>query len=172
MAFPKLTFMTLATAAVITTGCMSDRFGNSNEPIRPVSPIRSAPMGQVSQSDLPPPGGYPEAPGQNSDMQVASLGPAGGGMNLTPATVAGVWNASVGGMNCRIATPMTKFGQGYRAGPLRCPSALGSVNSWSVNGSQLVFYDAGGTTAATLSSSDGSNFQGQAADGTAVVLSR
>ena len=50
--------------------------------------------------------------------------PPAGAPDLTASSVAGVWNATVSGQSCKVATPQTKFGQGYRAGPLRCPAPL------------------------------------------------
>ena len=43
--------------------------------------------------------------------------------DLTAGSVAGVWNASVSGQTCKVATPQTKFGAGFRAGPLALPRA-------------------------------------------------
>ncbi|NWP56899.1 AprI/Inh family metalloprotease inhibitor, partial [Escherichia coli] len=79
--------------------------------------------------------------------QVASLPPANA-PDITAGSVAGVWNASLAGQSCKIATPQTKFGQGYRAGPLRCPGELANLSSWAVSGKQLTLYDAAGGTVA------------------------
>jgi hypothetical protein len=111
---------------------------------------------------------FPTAPTTNPNAQpgtqVASLPPASA-PDLTPGSVAGVWNASLGGQSCKIATPQTKYGQGYRAGPLRCPGELGNLASWAVNGKQLVLYDANGGTVASLYSSGQSRFDGQTSGG-------
>lgn len=170
MLFHKISLAAFATAALAMAGCSSDRFASSSaSPVQPVV-IQAAPLGQISQSILPPPGGnYPAAVGQ---AQTASLGPAPAGVELSAASVAGVWKASIGGMNCQVATPQTKFGKGYRAGPLHCPAAFAGVNSWSVNGSQLVFYDNAGNSVVALYSSDGARFEGYTPSGIQVVLSR
>jgi hypothetical protein len=92
--------------------------------------------------------------------------------DLTPSSVAGVWNANVSGQNCKVATPQTKFGQGYRAGPLRCPAPLDSVKSWNVSGKQLTLYDTDGGTLARLYSSGGEKFDGQTSTGLPISLTR
>lgn len=172
MVIQKISLPALAAVALMTAGCSSDRFaGNSVHVVPPVG-IQAAPLGQVSQSTLPPPGGYPNAQGMSGQIQMGSLGMAPAGVELTPAGIAGVWRASIGGMTCQIATPQTKFGQGYRAGPLHCPVAFSRVSSWAVRGSHLMFYDNTGGNVATLYSSDGARFEGQTASGVHVVLSR
>ena len=112
------------------------------------------------------------APGmeQPAGQQVASA-PANAPA-ITAGRVAGVWNANVAGQGCRIATPQTKFGSGYRAGPLRCPAPLDGVKSWNVEGSQLAFYDQNGSLLARLYSSGGERFDGQTTSGQSVSLSR
>jgi hypothetical protein len=86
--------------------------------------------------------------------------------------VAGVWNATVSGQSCKVATPQTKFGAGYRAGPLRCPAPLDGVKSWNVSGKQLALYDADGGVLARLYSSGGERFDGQMSSGVPISLSR
>ena len=73
--------------------------------------------------------------------------------DLTPSSVAGVWNVSVSGQSCQVATSQTKFGEGYRAGPLRCPAPVDGVKSWNVAGKQLSLYDESGSVVARLYSS-------------------
>src|SRR5690606_14920104 len=106
--------------------------------------------------------------GQNT--QVAAL--EQGAAEISSGAVAGVWNASVSGQSCRIATPQTKFGQGYRAGPLRCPAPLDGVKSWNVSGKQLALYDGNGSVLARLYSAGGSRFDGQTSSGQPVSLAR
>ncbi|WP_367717494.1 hypothetical protein AB2N04_05165 [Nitratireductor sp. GISD-1A_MAKvit] len=45
---------------------------------------------------------------------------------VSTGSVAGVWSVNVAGQSCRVATPQTKFGSGYRAGP-RCVVRLRSM---------------------------------------------
>lgn len=193
MGISKTGLLALAAAGVIMAGCQSSRFdGGSSNP----GPLRPAPVGGVQKGTLQPanPSHFPAAPTTNSgsygdpsmggsgvvgadsamntgNQQVASLPPANAA-EITPGAVAGVWNASLGGQSCKIATPQTKFGQGYRAGPLRCPGELSGLASWAVKGSQLVLYDAAGGTVATLYSAGGSRFDGQTSGGQSVSLSR
>lgn len=185
--------MNFRTSGVITSmvmalalaGCQSDRFsGYDSRQTRP-APLQGAPAGQVTAGQLPPPvqpgttdpsqfpaapGSQPQVPGQGQDQQLASL--EQGAAQVTTGAVAGVWNASVSGQSCRIATPQTRFGQGYRAGPLRCPAPLDGVKSWNVEGKQLALYDANGNVLARLYSSGGNRFDGQTTSGQQVSLSR
>jgi hypothetical protein len=168
--------------ALSLAGCQSSRFGSidSGGP----APLVAAPSGTVAASQLPPPqpapgttspDAFPEAPtgpegvAQSEDeLQLA----AASAPDITPGSVAGVWNASVGGQSCRVATPQTKFGQGYRAGPLRCPAPLDGVKSWNVSGKQLELYDDGGNVLARLYSSSAEKFDGQTTSGEPISLSR
>ena len=178
MGISKASLLSIAAAGVILAGCQSSRVGSfdNNASPPPPAPLRSAPVSSVQSGNLNAPNSFPTAPmtntaPQDGNTQVASLPPESA-PDLTPGTVAGVWNASLAGQNCKIATPQTKYGQGYRAGPLRCPGELGSLASWSVSGKQLSLYDANGGTVATLYSSGQGRFDGQTTGGQAVSLSR
>lgn len=169
--------------ALSLAGCQSERFSPySARPAGP-APLAAAPAGQVTSGELPPPAQpgmtdpsqFPAAPGAENmppaqNTQVAAL--EQGAAEISSGSVAGVWNASVAGQSCRIATPQTRFGQGYRAGPLRCPAPLDGVKSWNVEGKQLALYDANGSVLARLYSSGGSRFDGQTTSGQPVSLSR
>lgn len=179
MTISKKSLLAIASAAILLSGCATSRFGDAGSPnnIMP-HPQR---FGGVTQTDLAPPEGYPVAPAsdvaqsqpnQDQGTQVASLEAPTNASDLTPASVAGVWKASIGGMNCQIATPQTKYGQGYRAGALRCPAAFAGVSSWAVSGKQLGFYDGSGSSVATLYSSSAGRFEGRTVSGQTVVLSR
>ncbi|MEK1886022.1 MAG: protease inhibitor Inh/omp19 family protein [Phyllobacterium sp.] len=174
----KVNLLTVAAVGMVLAGCQSSRLDNVSPGPAPLQP---APSGTVSQSQLPPPGGanqFPTAPttgtpatGAQGNTQVAAVPPENA-PDLTAGSVAGVWNASMGGQSCKIATPQTKFGQGYRAGPLRCPGELANLSSWAVSGKQLTLYDAAGGTVAKLYSSGQSSFDGQTSGGQALRLSR
>ena len=179
MVFLRTGAMVAVGAALLASGCTSSRF-SSPDPVRP-EPLQASPSGTVSSSQLPPPSGpgapadpsqFPAAP-QNT--QVAALPPDGsapaGAADLTAASVAGVWTVNVGGQSCKVATPQTKFGQGYRAGPLRCPAPVDGVKSWNVSGKQLTLYDQDGGTLARLYSSGG-RFDGQTSNGLPISLNR
>ncbi len=173
----KVNLLTIAAVGMVVAGCQSSRLDSvSSGP----APLQPAPSGSVSQSQLPPPGAnqFPTAPttgtsaaGTQGNTQVASLPPENA-PDLTAGSVAGVWNASMGGQSCKIATPQTKFGQGYRAGPLRCPGELANLSSWAVSGKQLTLYDAAGGTVAKLYSSGQARFDGQTSGGQSLSLTR
>lgn len=173
--------MTLLAAGVLLAGCQSSRFGyyrGSSQTMQSATPqpLTPAPSGSVESGTLPPPetgdnaqmSGTPDMQGANTGDQMAMAG----AVDLTPGSVAGVWNATVNGQSCKIATPQTKFGQGYRAGPLRCPGELASLSSWQVEGKQLLFYDGSGQTLARLYSSGGERFDGQTTTGKPIALTR
>jgi len=140
--------------------------------------LPAAPSGQVSSQQLPPPAtpttnnatAFPTAP----ETQVAAVAPQPdpSAADLTAGSVAGVWNASVSGQSCKVATPQTKFGQGFRAGPLRCPAPIDGVKSWNVAGKQLTLFDESGGTLARLYSSGPEKFDGQTSSGVPISLSR
>ncbi len=176
-----------ALAALTLAGCNSARMSsiNTRGPSTAIAqPLEPAPAGQVaSAGQLPPPAGagaapadptaFPSAPtGATAAAPVRTAAAPAGGPAITPGSVAGVWNATVSGQGCRVATPQTKFGAGYRAGPLRCPAPLDGVKSWNVEGSQLALYDQNGSVLARLYSSGNARFDGQTASGQPVSLSR
>ncbi|MFN4274032.1 MAG: protease inhibitor Inh/omp19 family protein [Aliihoeflea sp.] len=189
MKFPGIGILTAALVALVLAGCTSERF--SRVDTRAPAPLMAAPTGPVQTGQLPPPvqpgttdaSQFPAPPGQedsefgrfgddeNGGTQVASLPPQGA-REITAGSVAGVWNATVAGQGCRIATPQTRFGEGFRAGPLRCPAPLDQVKSWNVSGSQLMLYDENGSTLARLFSSADGRFEGQTTTGQAVSLVR
>ncbi len=175
----------LAVAIIATiglAGCQSERFSRLDT--RQPAPLQAAPAGSVTTNQLPPPAqpgvdpntGFPTAPGEDETdtagdgTQMAAVDP--NAPEITTGSVAGVWNASVAGQSCRIATPQTRFGEGYRAGPLRCPAPLDGVKSWNVSGSQLALYDETGNVLARLYSSGAERFDGQTTSGQQVSLSR
>lgn len=185
MGISKASLLTVAVAGILMAGCQSSRFDNQNANY-PAVPLRPAPSGTVQKQPLTPtnPNQFPAAPttttGMDGNMnaglpesgqQVASLPPETA-PTLTAGSVAGVWTANLSGQSCKIATPQTKFGQGYRAGPLRCPGELASLASWAVNGKQLNLYNANGDTVASLYSSGAGRFDGQTSGGQPLSLSR
>ncbi len=177
MGISKASVLSLMAVSVIMAGCQSSRMGTDNNltPAAP-PPVRAAPQGVVQKSNLnnPDASQFPNAPGtdgQSGNTQVASLPPESS-PDVTVGSVAGVWTASIGGETCRVVTPQTKYGQGYRAGPLRCPGELANLGSWAVNGKQLVLYDKAGGTVASLYSAGEGRFNGQTTGGQAVSLSR
>lgn len=180
MNFSKAGLVAVSLAALVASGCSTSRFSSMDE--QQPAPLQAAPAGQVTGNQLPPPASpgttdpskFPTAPPPNTQM--ASLPPDGappaGASDLTAASVAGVWNASVSGQSCKVATPQTKFGSGYRAGPLHCPAPIDGIKSWSVAGKQLTLYDENGGTLARLYSSGGEKFDGQTSNGLPISLTR
>ena len=173
----KSALMAVSLAALALAGCTSERFSPAGSNRAP-APLAAAPSGTVTSNQLPPPSAatnaseFPEAPQQ--DTQVAALDPnaAANAPDVSTGSVAGVWNVNVSGQSCRVATPQTKFGAGYRAGPLRCPAPMDGVKSWNVEGKQLAFYDANGGVLARLYSSGGERFDGQTTSGQPISLTR
>lgn len=183
MAFRTGGVLAATVLALALAGCQSERFSQLDTRGPAPAPLQGAPAGTVTSGQLPPPAQpgmtdpsqFPAAPGsdltQQGTTQMASAPPQGAA-EITTGSVAGVWNASVSGQSCRIATPQTRFGQGYRAGPLRCPAPLDGVKSWNVSGSQLALYNDNGDVLARLYSSGGERFDGQTSTGQPVSLSR
>lgn len=171
-------FFALSTlmACVVLAGCQSERMTAAPIDTRP-EPLAPAPAGTVTAGQLPPPptaspDQFPSAPTTDVAALPPTGGPPAGAPEVSTGSVAGVWNASVAGQSCRIATPQTRFGQGYRAGPLRCPAPLDGVKSWNVAGQQLALYDANGSVLAQLYSSGSGRFDGQTSSGQPITLSR
>lgn len=179
--FSKSSLVGLFAAALFVSGCNTSRFSSLDSG---PAPLPAAPSGKVSAAALPPPAApapadpaaFPAAPG-TAGTDVAALPPAAdpaaaSAPDITAGNVAGVWNASVSGQSCRVATPQTKFGKGFRAGPLRCPAPIDGVKSWNVAGKQLTLYDEGGQALAQLYSSGAEKFDGQTSSGLPISLTR
>ncbi|MGL4489814.1 MAG: protease inhibitor Inh/omp19 family protein [Rhizobiaceae bacterium] len=168
-------------AGLLVSGCQSDRIsGIDSGP----APVAAAPAGTVTAAPLPSPAApkpvvtdpsaFPTAPTAPVDATAPAAAAevaSAAGPDVTVGSVAGVWNVSLAGQSCKVATPQTKFGQGFRAGPLKCPAEMANVKSWNVAGKQLVMYDEGGATIARLYST-GSGFSGQTAGGAPITFSR
>lgn len=172
MNFVRMGAVAVSLMALTVAGCTSSRFSSLESRPEPLAP---APSGTVTGSQLPPPaapGSFPPAPGAGTQVAALPAEPPAGAPDLTANNVAGVWNASVSGQSCKVATPQTKFGAGFRAGPLRCPAPLDGVKSWNVSGKQLTLYDENGSTLARLYSSGAEKFDGQTESGLPVSLSR
>lgn len=177
MAFSKTGLLAASLVALMAaSGCNSTRLYSMDT--RP-APLPAAPAGMVTSGQLPPPmaPGASQFPAAPEQTQVASLPADGGaaaanGPDLTAGNVAGVWSATVSGQSCKVATPQTKFGQGFRAGPLRCPAPVDGVKSWNVAGNQLTLYDESGSPLARLHAAGAGRFDGQTSNGQPISLSR
>ncbi|WP_409361298.1 AprI/Inh family metalloprotease inhibitor [Bartonella heixiaziensis] len=181
MSFSKISFFVALLTATLLSGCLTSRFdsndsGNTLEVFYPLQQIQTEVMSDVSSShslasEVADASMYEKGDSQ-SDGRMASLELPSNAIDLFPASIAGVWNLSVGGKVCRIATPQTKFGQGFRAGPLHCPGIVSQVNSWAVKGKRLYFYNRAGRVIIALYSSNVDRFEGRTLDDHPVVLSR
>ena len=171
MAFTKSSAAVATVLALALAGCQSTRMGSVDTQPAPLTP---APAGTVEGKPLPPPAGPDQFPKPPAGQEVAALPatPPANAPDVTTANVAGVWSVSVGGQSCRVATPQTKFGSGFRAGPLRCPAPVDGVKSWNVAGKQLTLYDENGGTLARLYSSGPERFDGQTSSGQPISFSR
>ena len=177
MAFSRTGILLAAVAALAVSGCQSSRFSSVEST---PEPLPAAPSGTVTTGTLPPPAPanpaqFPAAPTPTAPAEVAAATPAAPPANapdLTPSTVGGVWTVAVSGQSCKIATSQTKYGQGFRAGPLRCPAPVDGVKSWNVAGKQLSLYDENGGVMARLYSSGPEKFDGQTESGVPISFSR
>ncbi len=181
MAFSKVSFFVALSTVMFLGGCSTTRFdGNDdNNALEVFYPSQQ--MTILEASDLSSPSSsisedanasvYEKGDSQ-SDGRMASLELPSNATDLFPASIAGVWNLSMGGKVCRIATPQTKFGKGYRAGPLHCPGIASQVRSWDVKGKRLYFYNNSGRVILVLYSSNVDRFEGRTLDDHPVVLSR
>jgi hypothetical protein len=144
-------------------------------------PLRPAPTGQVSSSQLPPPPAPPPpvsapvappvdqaaAPGTTTaPVQTASAAP------VSRDGLVGAWKVSSGGGNCQIFMALTKWTGGYRAASRGCPGQVADVSAWDVSGSQVVLKDSSGGTVANLSNSGGTRYDGTTSGGQAISLYR
>ena len=184
-----------ALSMLLLAGCQSTRMDSIDTA---PTPVYAAPAGTVTQNQLPAPSSpapvvvgqatpgviapgisdpnafpaAPVAPGApaagTKPVEVASAG----GADVTVSSVAGVWSVSLAGQNCKVATPQTKYGQGFRAGPLKCPGEMANVKSWNVAGKQLSLYDENGATIARLFTTTPGRFDGQTTGGSPISLSR
>lgn len=173
---PKIGIVTVSLLVVLAAGCQSERMSRMEQ--RQPEPLEPAPAGSVTTNQLPPPSdttadsGFPEAPADGTQMAAVDAEAQASAPEVSAGSVAGVWNVTIAGQSCRVATPQTKYGQGFRAGPLHCPPPMASVKSWNVSGKQLAFYDEGGSQLATLYASGAEGFSGQTTAGDAISLSR
>ncbi|WP_375615680.1 MULTISPECIES: AprI/Inh family metalloprotease inhibitor [unclassified Bartonella] len=181
MSFSKISFFVALSTVMLLEGCSTARFGsndNSNAlevfyPSQQTTILEASDLSSASSSisEDANTSMYEKGDSQ-SDGRMVSLELPSNATDLFPASIAGVWSLSMGGKVCRIATPQTKFGQGYRAGPLHCPGIVSQVRSWAVKGKKLYFYNNSGRVIVALYSSSVDRFEGRTLDDRHVVLSR
>ncbi|WP_175868660.1 AprI/Inh family metalloprotease inhibitor [Bartonella gabonensis] len=180
MSFLKISFFVTMSTVILLGGCSTTRFDSNDNSNALEVFYPSQQMTTLEVSDLSSSSSISEAENASiyekgdaqSDGRMASLELPSNATDLFPASIAGVWNLSMGGKVCRIATPQTKFGQGYRAGPLHCSGIVSQVRSWAVKGKRLYFYNNSGRVIVALFSSNVDRFEGRTLDDHPVVLSR
>ncbi|WP_019219270.1 AprI/Inh family metalloprotease inhibitor [Bartonella florencae] len=179
MSFSRISFFVAISTVTFLGGCSTSRF-DSNDSSNTLEVFYPQQMQTEIMSDVAnsrsstsgEDGSMYEKGDSQSDGRMASLDLPSNAIDLFPASISGVWNLSIGGKVCRIATPQTKFGQGYRAAPLHCPGIVSQVNSWAVKGKRLYFYNNSGRVIVSLHSSHVDRFEGRTLDDHPVVLSR
>ncbi|QPC86025.1 AprI/Inh family metalloprotease inhibitor [Mesorhizobium sp. NBSH29] len=180
MNFSKTGLMVAALMSLAVAGCQSERMTSLDTTSSRPAPLAAAPTGRVTGSQLPPPASpqtqdpsqFPTAPQQVASATPAVTEPLATAPDLSAGSVAGVWTASVAGQSCKVATPQTKFGAGFRAGPLHCPAPMDGIKSWNVAGKQLTLHDTNGSVLARLYATGPEKFDGQTASGVPISLSR
>ncbi len=181
MSFSKNSFFVAMSTVMLLGGCSTTRFDNNDNnnalevfyPYQQMTTLEVSNLSSASSSisEAANASMYEKGDSQ-SDGRMASLELPSNATDLFPASIAGVWKLSIEGKVCRIATPQTKFGQGYRAGPLHCPGIASQVRSWAVKGKRLYFYNNYGRVIITLYSSNIDRFEGRTLDDHPVVLRR
>ncbi|WP_336293777.1 AprI/Inh family metalloprotease inhibitor [Bartonella sp. CB169] len=178
MSFSKISPFVAMLTVTLLGGCSTSQFGSNDSsntaevfyPVQQMSTFEvvsdSSSVSEASNVSM-----YEKGDSQ-TDGQMAKLELPNDAVDLFPASIAGVWNLSVGGKVCRIATPQTKFGQGYRAAPLHCSGIFSQVKSWDVKGKRLYFYNNSGRIIVVFYSSNIDRFEGRTLNNHLVVLSR
>ncbi|QBK29159.1 hypothetical protein E0E05_00260 [Roseitalea porphyridii] len=186
-------------AALVVSGCTSNRVGGLNTQPSPLTP---APSGTVTSNQLPPPtqpgvgspaigpDGFPIAPGQtgvasadpnadttdpdavdgaDTDSSVVEVASA---QPVSREEMVGAWRVSTQGADCQMFMALTRWSTGFRAASRGCPGDAANVSSWNINGNRVVLSDSGGNQVATLFSSGSGRFDGQTSGGQAISLAR
>ncbi|MCZ2203527.1 AprI/Inh family metalloprotease inhibitor [Bartonella sp. A05] len=187
MTFSKTSFFVAISVVAVLSGCAKLRFWESDSAdtnnsvnVRPSSTIKRSsdeamvyyPVQQSSVPEMVSDFSASEEEDSSGYEQMGNLPLPSNAIELLPASIAGVWNLSMNGRQCRIATPQTKFGRGYRAGPLNCSGIISRIKSWNVKGKKLYFYDDTGRVVVTLFSFQVDRFEGYTFDNKPVILSR
>ncbi len=105
--------------------------------------------------------------GQNTTQMASASAP-----DISKNALVGSWSVSSGGASCQMFLTLTKYGSVSRGGTRGCIGDLSKLRGWDVVGKQLVLYDDGGATLASLYSAGGEKLSGQTASGFPVSLSR
>jgi hypothetical protein len=159
--------------AMALAGCQRTAY-RAELPSQP-APLAPAPVGNVQQSQLPPPtagGEFPEAPGQTGapPQQTANLNPKAPAIKRE--SLIGRWTVTSGGSSCDLFLALTKWTGGYRAASRNCANITANVSAWDVKGNQVVLSDNIGNQIATLAQAGNERYQGSTAAGQPITLSR
>ena len=177
----RLTHIALAVAVLATlSGCQRSGFGGmmpmrgpQADPLTQPQPINPAPVGGVQSSDLSEPGQSPvdtdaNAPTAAGGNQVAT----GSGQAVTKEELIGRWTLSSSGQSCDIFLSLTKWTGGFRAASRGCSGSMALIAAWDVKGSRVVLADSAGSMVAQLFKTASERYDGSAAGGVGVSLSR
>lgn len=184
--FVQTTFVQRVSALTVLAlleGCATGAglFGNSQSPSFSAAP----PAGSVSQSPLPPLAegqvataplrvggepvlaGRPTAPPMNDGSAAPTLA------SLKTSDVLGGWTVNIPGTSCQLFTSLTSWTGGYRAVTTGCDTTdLASVQSWNLDGRQMILKGNSGQPIARLRATAGSRFDGLTATGLPVTVYR
>ena len=105
-------------------------------------------------------------PTQNEHLQSAHL------KSLTEKSVAGVWQAKIGEMQCQLSTSRTKSGKGFRAAAMLCPVSFAHVKYWRIENGRLLFYNTRDQVIADLSIDQNGELKGLTEDKEPITLWR
>jgi hypothetical protein len=173
--------ITIGLAAVLAAGCsLPFRGGRSSSPPPAPQPLAAAPAGSVTESPLPPPGGYPNQPASGlAALDPALQGgavaavPAGGSIAITRPDVLGSWTVAAAGDSCQLTMVLTTWTGGYRASTRGCTSAvLQGISAWNLEGNQVQLMSDAGATVARLYPASRTQFNGQTEGGGPITVSR
>ncbi|KEG21285.1 AprI/Inh family metalloprotease inhibitor [Bartonella bacilliformis] len=181
MIFSKISSFVILSLIVILSGCSTSRFkSDSNStpgifyPFYPAETVSDS----IITSDLPEFEEFTSVDRKKDSSDFSQMAdfedfePPSYAINLSPASIAGVWNLSVDNTVCRVATPQTKFGQGYRAHPLSCSKIFSEVRSWAIKGKKLYFYEESGRVVAVFYSLNEGRFEGYMFNNQPAILNR
>ncbi len=181
------TIVTLAMAALMTSGCSLRLFGR-NDPPPPPAPLTVAPAGTVTGSALPPPDsagtttGATTATTPEAPTGLAALDPSANAVPAPAATTSGElgrtdllggWTMAAAGESCQLFMTLTTWAGGYRASTRGCTNAsLQGISAWNIEAGQVQLFNDAGSTVARLYPTSKSQLDGQSTGGGPVTLTR
>lgn len=175
----RLTHIALAVAVLAAlSGCQRTGFGGlmptrgpQAQPLTQPQPINPAPVGGVQSSDLSDPtqsqNDFPDTPtAVGTGQSVAS------GQTVTKEELIGRWTLASGGQSCDIFLSLTKWTGGFRAASRGCSGSMALIAAWDVKDTRVVLADSAGSMVAQLYKTASERYDGSAAGGVSVSLSR